>query len=122
MSQFNFAGNATTTALIVPASCANTAAATSAAFDGLGYDGPVLVTQSKGLGTGSLDGKLQMSLDGSTGWTDTGVSFSQATTGAGLQTVAINPNGYQRYLRYVGTIVTGPQLLSVTVSGVKKYV
>ncbi|WP_310383537.1 hypothetical protein [Roseateles sp.] len=122
MSQNNFAGNATTTALIVTASCANTAAATSAAFDGRGYDSPVLITQNKGLGTGSLDGKIQMSMDGSTGWADTGVSFVQATTAAGLQTVVLNPNGYQRYLRYVGTIVTGPQLLAVSVSGVKKYV
>ena len=122
MSQFNFAGNSTTAVLIAAASCANTAAATSAAFDGRLFDAPCLVTVNKGAGTGTLDGKLQHSLDGTTGWTDTGVVFAQASAAAALQTAVINPREFNRYLRYVGTIVTGPHLLSVTLSGVKKNV
>jgi hypothetical protein len=34
--------------------------------------------------------------------------------------LTITPGQVRRYVRYVGTIVTGPQVVSVTLSGVKK--
>lgn len=115
----NFPGTSTTTALVVSASQATTV--TSAAFDLQQYDGPALVVENHGVGTGTLDGKLQQSIDGSTGWTDTGVTFTQKTTTASLQSVYFETKAVQRYMRYVGTIVTGPHLLGVTITGTKKY-
>lgn len=117
----NFPGNAATTALLACASAANTAAATSTAFDLQQFDGPLLVLQNKGAGTGTLDGKLQHSDDGSTGWADAGVTFAQASTAAQIQARYFEARSMKRYIRYVGTIVTGPHLLGVTISGVKKY-
>lgn len=117
----NFPGNATTTALLASASAASTAAATSAAFDLQQYEGPVLVLQNKGAGTGTLDGKLQHSDDGATGWTDAGIAFAQAGATAQLQARYFNASSTKRFVRYVGTIATGPHLLGVTLSGVKKY-
>lgn len=114
-----FPGSAVTTAMVVAASQASTV--TSSAVDLLQYEGPMLLVQNKGAGTGTLDGKLQHSQDGSTGWTDAGLAFTQATTAANLQTLYFDPKALQRYVRYVGTIVTGPHLLGVTVSGTKKY-
>lgn len=114
-----FPGSAVTTAVVVSASQASTV--TSAAVDLLQYEGQMILVENKGLGTGSLDGKLQHSADGSTGWTDTGLVFSQATTTARLASLYFDPKGLLRYVRYVGTIVTGPQLLGVTLSGTKKY-
>lgn len=116
----NFPGNSITTALVVSASQASTV--TSAAFDLLQYDGPALVIENHGAGTGTLDGKLQHSIDGISGWTDTGIVFTQKTTAATLQSVYFDTKTVQRFVRYVGTIVTGPQLLGVTISASKKYV
>lgn len=116
----NFPGNSSTTALVASASQASTV--TSAAFDLLQYDGPALVIENHGTGTGTLDGKLQQSIDGSTGWTDTGITFTQKTTTASVQGVYFDTKAVQRYVRYVGTIVTGPHLLGVTISATKKYV
>lgn len=115
----NFPGNSTSTALVVSASQASTV--TSSAFDLQQYEGFALVAQNKGTGTGTLDGKLQHSDDGATGWVDTGLAFAQASTTANLQTLAFDTKALKRYVRYVGTIVTGPHLLSVTLTGAKKY-
>ena len=55
MSQFNFPGNATTAVMLAAASCANTAAATGTGVDLKDYEGPVLIVQNHGTGTGTLD-------------------------------------------------------------------
>lgn len=115
----NFPGTSTTTALVVSASQAATV--TSPAFDLLQYDGPAMVVENHGAGTGTLDGKLQQSIDGSTGWTDTGLTFTQKTVAASTQAVYFETKAVQRYVRFVGTIVTGPHLLGVTISATKKY-
>lgn len=123
MSQFNFAGGATVTHLLAPVSAANTAAATGAAVDLLAYDTPVVIVQSHGIGTGTLDGKIQDSADGSTDWTDvSGAAFTQSTTTADVQKLVLNPKSVRRYIRYLGTIVTGPQIVGVAVVGMKKSV
>lgn len=121
MSQFNFAGGATCVSLSASASQASTV--TGAAVDLIDYDTPVSIVQNHGTGTGTLDGKLQDSADGSTGWADiSGATFSQSTTTADCKSVALNPKSVKRYIRYVGTIVTGPQNVAVTMIGVKKSV
>jgi len=115
----HFAQSAVTIAVVVSASQASTV--TSAAVDLLQYEGRMLLLQNKGTGTGTLAGKLQHSADGSTGWTDAGPAFAVATTTANLQPLDFDPNGLQRWVRYVGTIVTGPHLLGVTLIGTRKY-
>ncbi len=34
----------------------------------------------------------------------------------------INPKSVRRYIKYVGTIVTGPQIVGVSLQGVKKTI
>lgn len=122
MSQFNFAGNATVVNLLTPVSAANTAAATSSGVDLIDYDGPVIVTQHKGAGTGTLDGKVQDSADNVTFNDVSGLAFTQETTGAGIQKLVVNRKSVRRYIKYVGTIVTGPQIVGVSLQGVKKTI
>lgn len=121
MSMFNFAQAATVLHLAASASQASTV--TGSAIDLIDYEGPVAIVQSHGTGTGTLDGKVQDSADGSTGWADvSGAAFTQSTTTADVQVLALAPKKIKRYIRYIGTIVTGPQNLAVALVGVKKTV
>ena len=121
MSLFNFASGATVVHLSASASQASTV--TGAAVDLSGYDASVAIVQSHGTGTGTLDGKIQDSADGSTGWADvSGAVFTQSTTTADIKALALNPTSVKRYIRYVGTIVTGPQNVAVALVGIKKSV
>ena len=121
MSQFNFASGATVLHLSASASQASTV--TGSAVDLLDYEGGVAIVQSHGTGTGTLDGKIQDSADGSTGWADvSGAAFTQSTTTADVKVLALNPKQVKRHIRYVGTIVTGPQNVAVVLVGVKKSV
>lgn len=122
MSQFNFPGNATVTALLASASCANTAAATGTGVDLKDYEGPILITQNHGAGTGTLDGKIQDSADNSSFADVSGLTFTQSTTTADIQSMVVQSKQVRRYIKYVGTIVTGPQVVGVSMSGVKKSV
>lgn len=122
MSQFNFPGAATVTNILAPVSCANTAAATTTGVDLLDYEGPVIVTQHHGVGTGTLDGKIQDSADNSSFADVSGLTFTQETTTAGIQKLAIQSKQVRRYIKYVGTIVTGPHIIGVSLLGVKKIV
>lgn len=122
MSQQNFAGNATVVNILTPVSAANTAAATSSGVDLIDYDSLVIITQHKGAGTGTLDGKIQDSADNSSFADVSGLTFTQETTGAGIQKLVINPKSVRRYIKYVGTIGTGPQIVGVSLAGVKKTI
>ena len=118
MSLFNFAGLATTVSLAP-------AASNAASFNGTGvdlqdYNSPVLIVQNHGVSTGTLDGKIQDSADNSSFADVSGAVFAQSTTTADVKMLTITPGQVRRYVRYVGTIVTGPQVVSVTLSGVKK--
>lgn len=113
-------------ALVVPQSAANTAAATTASgswVDLSPFEGDVLVTLNVGAVTGSITGKLQCGDDntGANAVDVTGAAFT-VLSAAGVANLSLDANGTaKRYLGFVGTIVTGPALVSVTVSGVKKY-
>ena len=120
MSMFNFASGATVTHLSASASQASTV--TTSGVDLLDYDSPVLVVQSHGTGTGTLDGKIQDSADNSSFADVSGLTFSQSTTTADVKALVITPKSVRRYIRYVGTIVTGPQNVAVVVVGMKKSV
>ena len=122
MSQYNFPGNSTTEVLLAPADCANTAAATGTGVDLKDYEGPVVIVQNHGLGTGTLTGKIQDSANNSS-WADvTGAVFVASTTTADIQSLVVQSKQVRRYIKYVGTVVTGPQVVGVSMTGVKKSV
>ncbi len=123
MSQFTFPGNATTVSLLAAVSAANTAAATGTGVDLLDYEGPIVITQNHGVSTGTLAGKIQDSADNSA-FADIvpAVSFAGETTTVGVQQVVVQSKQVRRYIRYLGTVGTGPQVVAVTMTGVKKSV
>ena len=106
---------------------AKTATYTSTAFDAQDYEGNLGIVQASGVVSGTtptLDGKIQDSADGSTGWADvSGATFTQVTASTNFQKITVDLNGTKRYLRYVGTIGgTTPSFgLTVIAGGVKKY-
>lgn len=124
----NQASAATSTSLIDSVSAANTAAATSGTgkwLDVRPYDGEILVTQQIGAVTGSITGKLQSASDANgTGAADiTGNTFTAVSSANNTQTSVVDPRKVTGgFLGYVGTIVTGPALVSIVASGKKKYV
>jgi cellobiose-specific phosphotransferase system component IIB len=123
MSQFNFPGNATTVSLLATVSAGNTTAATGTGVDLVQYEGPIVITQNHGISTGSLAGKIQDSAN-NVDFADLvpAVNFASETTTVGVQQVAIQSKQVRRYIRYLGTVVTGPQLVAVTMTGVRKSV
>lgn len=125
----NQASAATMTSLIDAASAANTAAATSGTgkwLDVRVYDGEILVIQQIGAVTGTIAGKMQSASDANgTGAADiTGATFTTVTsTGNSTQSIAVDPRKVVGgFLGYVGTVVTGPSLVSVVAGGKKKIV
>lgn len=118
---------ATATSILDSISAGNTAAATSGSakwLDVRGYDGEVVVIQVLGAVTGTIAGKLQSATDtNGTGAADiTGATFPVNTANQSSK-VVIDPRQVAGgFLGYVGTIVTGPSLVSVTAIGKKKYV
>lgn len=121
------ASSATPTSLIDAASCANTAAATSGAGKWLDvriYDGELLVIQQLGAVTGTIAGKLQSATDANgTGAADiTGATFPTNTANSTSKVVVDPKSVVGGFLGYVGTIATGPSLVSITASGKKKVV
>ena len=122
MSFYNFPGAATAVQVLAAVSAANTAAATSTGVDLQDYDGTVLFIQNKGAGTGTLTGAIEDSADNVSFAAVSGLAFTQAGTGANMQSMAVDRRSLRRYVRYVGTVGTGPQLVAVTMVGGKKNV
>ncbi len=87
---------------------ARTSTVTGSAVDLLGYIGKIKILQIVGTVSGTtptLDGKIQDSADGSTGWADvTGATFTQATASDDVQSIGLDTRAVKRYIRYVGTI------------------
>lgn len=100
-------------------SAANTAAATSGNgqwVDTAGLQGDILVVMNLGAMTGSLSGKLQCADDanGTNAVDVTGATFAAGAANT-PQILAWPANGFaKRYVGFVGTIVTGPSVLSVS--------
>lgn len=122
------AGAATMTSLLDAVSAANTAAATSGSgkwLDVRPYDGEILVIQQVGAVTGSITGKLQSASDANgTGAADiAGATFAIVSAANNTQSIAVDPKKVVGgFLGYVGTIVTGPVLVSITAGGKKHIV
>lgn len=124
---FSQAKAATVTKILDPADHANTTAATSSYFAVSEYEGPLLFVQQVGVVTaGTIAGKIQHADDDSgTNVADvTGATFTSAGTSTDnvAQGIVVQSGGLKPYIRYVGTIATGPAVVGVTMVGVKKYV
>jgi hypothetical protein len=80
------------------------------------------VTQNVGAVTGSIVGKLQHADDGSgTNAADiTGAAYTSAT-GHGSQFLVVDSAGLKPYLRYIGTVTTGPAQVAVTMLACDQY-
>lgn len=122
--------SAATPAFILPtvsaAATANATTSTSGGYlDVRQYQGELLVLQAIGAVTGSITGKLQSASDANgTGAADiSGATYTAVSSANNVQRIALDPKKVVGgFLGYVGTIVTGPALVSVTVSGKKQIV
>ena len=104
-----------------------TSTATSSAIDLLEYDGDVLLVLDCAAGTGTsptLDIKItECATTGGT-YTDlSGATFTQVVDAASMQTLVINKDSAERYIKIVQTITgSSPSFtFSVNLIGVKKY-
>lgn len=126
----NAARDCTVVSLLTAGSKAATANATGTGVLVAEYEGDIMVTQVVGAITGTLDGKLQVCSDSSgTGAADiTGATFTQVTTAnddPNVQKIWIEAGSLpsdKPYLRYIGTIGTGPSVVGVTLHARKKYI
>ena len=104
-----------------------TSTATSSAIDLLEYDGDVLLVLDCAAGTGTsptLDVKITNSDASSGTYTDlSGATFTQVTDSASMQTLVINKDSAERYIKIVQTITgSSPSFtFSINLIGVKKY-
>lgn len=118
----------TVTSLIDAVSAGNTSAATSGNgkwLDVRAYEGDIIVVQQIGAVSGSITGKLQSATDANgTGAADiTGATYTAVSSANNTQSIVVDPKKVAGgFIGYVGTIVTGPALTSITVVGQKKYV
>jgi hypothetical protein len=102
--------------LLGPGSKADTAAASSGWVQIGHYKGEALVTAIFGTVVGTVAGKIQTATDsGGTGAADvTGATFTSVTSSNddASYTIAV-PKSAGPYIRYVGTVTTGPAALAV---------
>lgn len=79
----------------------------SAALNVKDFEGDIAIT-SHWVGGGTnptLDGKIQESADGSTGWTDiTGATFTQVVDAVAIETIFLSAKSTKGFIRYVGTV------------------
>lgn len=120
----NEASAATAVILINPVSAANTTAATSAWVDVRQFEGDLAITQQIGAVTGTIAGLIQDATDGSgTGAANvTGAVFTTVSAANNIQEIAVSANRVRGWIRYVGTVATGPALTAVSMLGRPKIV
>jgi hypothetical protein len=107
---------AATVVTVLPAiSAAATANATSGWIDVRPYKGNLKFMVNTGTITGNVVGKLRSATDsGGTGAADiTGATHTAISTASQIRTITI-PATTCPYVQYVGTVTTGPVLISVT--------
>jgi len=106
-------------------SAANTAAATSSYIDCREYEGDIQVI----VNTGAITGTCTLTYEHASDSGGTGSAAITPNEGAPavinsanqIREVTIPANAIQGYLRVVGTVVTGPVLISATLQGHPKY-
>jgi len=109
-----------TVLVLASVSAANTAAATSTGIDLTGYEGVVAMVINTGAITGTMDPKLQDSADNSSFADIAGATAAQVSSASQTRVIAVDVRSARRYLKFVGTVVTGPVLISATLVGTKK--
>lgn len=89
------------------------------------FEGDILLLLDSGAAaaSGTMTGKIQHSLNGTTGWDDvTGGGFTAVAQAASRQTLVLNGDDLRRYIRFVGTIAaSGTTTYSVVGFALKKY-
>ncbi|MEY2654032.1 MAG: hypothetical protein RLZZ524_1060 [Pseudomonadota bacterium] len=111
----NDATAATVVSVLPAVSAADTAAATSGWIDCRKYKGKLKFIINSGTITGSTAGKLQGADDaGGTNAADiTGATHTAISTASQVRTIVIRATE-RPFVKYVGTVTTGPILISVT--------
>lgn len=106
---------ATAIQLLQSASAANTAGATGSWIDARDYEGDIVILQNVGAVTGSITGKIQDATDGSgTGAADlSGAAFATVSSSTSMLKITVPAGSHRGWIRYVGTVVTGPSLVGV---------
>lgn len=112
----NEAQAATPMRLLDPVNAANTAAATGGWIDVRQFEGDIAVTQQVGALTGSIAGAIQDATDGSgTGAANVaGATFTSVSAANNIQEIAVSASAVRGWIRYVGTVTTGPALVAVS--------
>lgn len=124
---FNDAVASNAVQLLAPIDCADTAAATSSCVDVSSYEAKIIVIQHVGVVTaGTIVGKIQTGdeSNGSDAADITGAAFSSVGTSTdnAVAKLVIDANACKKYIRYLGTITTGPALVGVSFIATPKYV
>lgn len=115
----NEAQVATTKKLLDPASAAATANATSAWIDARDAEGDIMFVNHLGAVTGSIAWTIEHASDsGGTGAAAITPNEGAYSAGAAnqVQKRTVNASAIQGFVRCVGTIVTGPSLVAVSIS------
>ena len=111
-------------ALLAAIDAAATGNATGTPVDVTAYEGPMIVVQNVGIvDDGSITGKIQTgTLANGTDMEDlAGAAFVAVTDAAvSTQRIVIQANACKKYIRYVGTIVTGGALVGASLVATKK--
>lgn len=119
----NEASASTSVIVLNPVSAANTAAATSGWIDIREYEGDIILIQQVGAVTGSITTTVEdaTSSGGAGSAVLTGYAFTAVSAANNIQKLVIPAGAARGWIRTVGTIVTGPALTSVSVTGRPKY-
>ncbi len=115
----NEAQVATTKKLLDPASAAATANATSSWIDARDAEGDIMFVNHLGAVTGSITWTIEHASDsGGTGAAAITPNEGAYTAGAAnqVQKRTVNASAIQGFVRCVGTIVTGPSFVAVSIS------
>lgn len=118
---------ASVVSLLAPVDAANTTAATGTGVLFSQYEGDLMITQTVGVVTaGQIAGKLQeCDDDAGTGAADiSGATFTAVTTSNDplVQKITVDSGSLSKaYIRYVGTITTGPAAVAVVMHARPKY-
>jgi hypothetical protein len=114
---------ATLTKLLDPVSAANTAAATSSWVDVRYKEGDLAILAQVGSLTGSITWTLEHASDNS-GTGGAAITPNEGAFAAGaanqIQKRTINARATAGFIRIVGTIVTGPAVVSASVASIPK--
>jgi len=114
------AKSVTVQALLNSVSAANTTQATGGWVDVRGTAGDIVVIQNVGAVTGSITGALETADTAGGGNNvamtfDDGNNFTAVSSPNNVQIKNVDANKHKGWIKYIGTVATGPALVGVTV-------